>query len=107
MDGKIPPRKIRLDRHDALSIIWRDGSEDVYPVAYLRQKCPCATCREFRADRNPFRVLTGDMAETGAHVAKMTPVGHYALNFEFSDGHSTGIFSWEYLLEIAPRPAVP
>ena len=44
-------------------------------------------------------VVTGDL-----HVVAMTPVGHYALQFAFSDGHGTGIYSYEYLSELTPPP---
>jgi len=102
-DAKLPPKRIRLDRYHALHITWRDDSEDELPVAYLRANCPCATCRETRADTNPLRVLSDDMLETEVFVEKMTPVGRYALNFTFSDGHATGIYSFDYLCEIAAK----
>lgn len=100
-EEKLPPQRIRLDRYHALHIVWRDGSESEYPVAYLRSKCPCATCREARADTHPLRVLSDDMLQTDVIVTRMNPVGRYALNFEFSDGHASGIYSFEYLCEIA------
>lgn len=100
-DNKIPPKRVRLDRYHALHVTWRDDTENEFPVAYLRAKCPCASCREARADTNPLRILSDDMLETEVYVAQMTPVGRYALNFEFSDGHATGIYSFEYLCEIA------
>ena len=102
-DEKFPPKRIRLDRYHALHMTWRDDSEDEYPVAYLRAKCPCASCRETRADENPLRVLSDDILETEVYVATMTPVGRYAVTFEFSDGHATGIYSFEYLCEIATK----
>jgi DUF971 family protein len=100
-DDKLPPKRIRLDRYHALHVTWRDDSENEYPVAYLRAKCPCASCRETRADDNPLRVLSDDMLDTEVAVTKMNAVGRYAVNFEFSDGHATGIYSFEYLCEIA------
>jgi len=40
-------------------------------------------------------------------ITDMSLVGNYAIRIHFSDGHSTGIFSWTYLREIAPQPADP
>lgn len=108
MNPKLPPKKIQLDRYDALRITWRDDTQSVYPVRYLRQKCPCASCREFRSQQSdPFRVLSDKMLATDVHVVKMEPVGHYALGFQFSDGHATGIYSYDFLLDIIPPTENP
>jgi len=99
---KSPPTRIQLDRHEALTVTWRDASVSVYPVDYLRQRCPCATCRETREETNPLRILSDDMLTTHVHVVRVQPVGRYAISLEFSDGHATGIYSFQYLEEIAP-----
>lgn len=105
---KLPPAKVQLDRYAALTMTWADGSRGVYPVPYLRSRCPCASCREFReASAEPLRILDqgADVVSGDIHVATMQPVGHYALQFEFSDGHGTGIYSYEYLAGLEPPPA--
>ena len=101
---RFPPKKVSLDRFRELRIVWRDDSEDVYPVAYLRVKCPCASCREARSESdNPLRIIQpGTEIPADVHVLELEPVGHYALRFRFSDGHDTGIYSYDYLTEIAP-----
>ncbi|MBT3268254.1 DUF971 domain-containing protein [Candidatus Poribacteria bacterium] len=104
---KLPPARVQLDRYAALTMTWADGTSDVYPVPFLRTQCPCATCREFREQpQDPFRVLGegADVVTGDLHVEAMTPVGHYALQFAFSDGHGTGIYSYEYLSELSPPP---
>ncbi|GIX06717.1 MAG: hypothetical protein KatS3mg115_1120 [Candidatus Poribacteria bacterium] len=104
MTEKIPPRRVQVDRDRAVTITWKDGTTSVYPIAYLRQHCPCATCQEQREEAtNPLRVLpSGTPVPEELTIAHVEPVGHYALRFRFSDGHAGGIYSWEYLLKIAP-----
>lgn len=97
------PSKLERLGEDQLLIEWSDGAKRRYAVRELRDGCPCATCREKRkAPReaaNPFVILkpeeTLPLAVTG-----MTPVGSYAYSIAFSDGHDTGIFSFDLLREL-------
>ena len=105
---KLPAKNVKLDRHADLRITWRDDTVSTYTVRELRKACPCASCRDLReAAHDPFRVIGADEPVDDVHVVKMQPVGHYALGFEFSDGHATGIYSYEYLIEIAPTHEAP
>ena len=106
-DEKLPPTKGQLDRHTALTMTWKDGTQSVYPVRYLREQCPCASCRGHRAQStDPLQVIRHDVTvPEDIHVESLEPVGHYALRFQFSDGHGTGIYSYEFLLIITPPAA--
>jgi len=96
------PKKVHLDRFKELRIEWRDGASTSYTIDRLRAACPCASCRQTRESvAEPFAILDRDAPSQGVHIIEMTPVGHYALSFNFSDGHRTGIYSYEYLLELA------
>jgi DUF971 family protein len=65
------------------------------PAQLLRAACRCAHCRRAQIDG----VLHSEFpAVTIAHVA---PIGHYAVNLEFSDGHARGIYPWSYLAGLA------
>lgn len=84
---------------------WPDGTTTFYPVEHLRRSSPSAETRHLREElaRNPLTVLPsrpGDSAPLRAVNAEL--VGNYAIRIHFSDGHSTGLFSWRYLREIAP-----
>jgi DUF971 family protein len=86
-----------------IEITWSDGARLVYTSRLLRDACPCATCREKRvapaSGPNPLQVLSA--AEVAPlSVAGMKPVGQYAYSIEFSDGHSTGIYTLDYLREL-------
>ena len=86
-----------------IEIAWSDGRRAVYTPRLLRDACPCATCREGRAAPPPPNLLPVlAPAETRPlAITAMTPVGQYAYSIEFSDGHSSGIYTLEYLRELA------
>jgi DUF971 family protein len=86
-----------------LSIAWSDGSTHVYTARELREACPCATCREKRSapPLPPTQLLVLSPQEARPlDVAGMRPVGAYAYNIAFSDGHGTGLFSFTRLREL-------
>lgn len=90
------PEKIDVNA-DRLLIKWSGGAEKTYPARLLRQMCPCAHCiseftREVLLDRSHIS------EDTKIHHAE--PTGHYALNFTFSDGHSTGIYTYAFLADM-------
>lgn len=87
----------------AIEIAWSDGRTGVYTPRLLRDACPCATCRERRARPVEPALLPVLAPEELAPLAitGMRPVGRYAYAIEFSDGHSSGIYSLDYLRELA------
>ena len=104
MSTKLPAKNVKLDRYKDLRITWRDDTTSVYTIAELRRLCPCASCRELReTPRDPLRVVQPNEPTADVHIVKMQPVGHYALGFEFSDGHATGIYGYEFLIDLESR----
>ena len=97
----IYPTSLSLDKDQReLLIEWSDESKRRYPFRELRDQCPCATCREKRkAPANPLQVLTPEQLEPVA-IAGMKPVGNYAYSIDFSDGHNTGIYTFDKLREL-------
>jgi DUF971 family protein len=100
------PIHLDLARERGLTVRWSDGTSSFYPIAYLRRMSPSAEQRGLREEmkRNPLTVLpssasgqSGPLTAVGAEM-----VGNYAIRIRFSDGHDTGIFSWQYLREIDP-----
>ncbi len=98
------PTSLELDRERGLLVRWQDGAESFYPLAYLRRMSPSADMRQLRDEMhsNPLVVVpdSGSSSELRAVDAQL--VGRYAIRVTFSDGHRTGIFSWDYLRSIAP-----
>jgi DUF971 family protein len=85
-----------------LAIKWEDGSESFIPFEKLRRHCPCATCKGEtdimgQVHKGPEHQLTRHAFE----LAGMTRVGTYALQIVWADGHSTGIYSFDYLARVA------
>lgn len=95
------PTAIRLDvKNNWLRISWSDGRESAYEGSYLRLICPCAACRGHGPGQvpEPTEEQVKDVRVTHAEA-----VGSYAIRFDFSDGHTTGIFAFDLLRERAPE----
>ena len=102
----VTPQKVRvlITEGKGLEIDWSDGHKSAWSFAWLREACPCATCIDQRTQesRKPGQprpkpaallpMFTPPPKPTGAHA-----VGRYALQFNWQDGHSAGIYSWDYL----------
>jgi DUF971 family protein len=102
------PTKLELAAPDRLRISWNDGQVREYAVRELRDKCPCATCREKRNAPQQPATLLPIITEAEARplrIAVMKPVGNYAYSIEFSDGHDTGIYTLESLREMGEEAA--
>jgi len=99
MNPSIQPRPIeigRADQHD-VRIRWSDGAEKVYLARPLRLKCPCAMCVD---EDTGLRILKDPGVPLDVHPVKIEPVGRYAIAIQWSDGHNTGIYTWEWLYEL-------
>ncbi|MFQ5494725.1 MAG: DUF971 domain-containing protein [Phycisphaerae bacterium] len=94
----VSPKDLKVQiKEQRLIVEWRDGKRSEYSLALLRRHCPCATCRTERQAQaeNPLQVLKTD--PTGVRVTQARLVGTYAIQFFWSDGHSTGIFEFSHL----------
>lgn len=82
-----------------LRIRWKDGGVSEYPPRYLRLCCPCAACIEEMTGRP---LLNPASVPLDVHPRAIRWVGEYALRFDWSDGHHTGIYPFDYLRDISP-----
>jgi DUF971 family protein len=105
------PLRLDLQKKSHLAIDWQDGRKSVFPISVLRTMCPCATCKQQRQEqaaapkgRLSLRVLHGT-AEEALSAVSAELVGGYALRIDWSDGHSSGIYSFEYLRSIDRDPS--
>ncbi len=80
-------------------ITWADGHRSLYPYRYLRLQCPCAGCLDEWTGK---RLVALDRIREDIKSSEPTPAGRYALRFLWSDGHQTGIYSFEFLRSICP-----
>ena len=100
------PEKVRvlLTEGKGLEIDWQDGHRSAWAFAWLRDACPCATCIDERKNEGrkigQGRVKASEllpMYKAPAKPASAHGVGRYAIQFNWQDGHSGGIYSWEFL----------
>jgi DUF971 family protein len=101
------PKAINLHRQDGyLEIIWDDGKSCRYPVAHLREACPCVECRgghgRMGREYDPDDILTLTPKRSYG-LTNISMVGSYALQPTWDDGHDTGIYTFEYLYRLCPR----
>ena len=90
----IEPRQIIEESDSEISITWSDATESNYNAVQLRRSCPCAGCIDEWSGK---KTLKDESVPEDINFKHISIVGRYALNFHFSDGHDTGIFSFEYL----------
>ena len=92
------PHEITLtpDRRSLL-IDWGEGRLDRATAQALRESC--RSSRSLRAQIDGWAVPAAD----DLTIVDVRPIGHYAVNLVFSDGHDRGIYPWRYLWEIS-RP---
>ncbi len=93
----IEPTQIIEESDREISVNWSDGNESKYTAAQLRRACPCAGCvNEWTGEKT----LRDESVPDDLSFSHITIVGRYALNFHFSDGHETGIYSFAYLRKL-------
>jgi len=85
-----------------LAVRWDNGDESFIQLERLRRACPCAgCCGEVdvlgKLHKGPARILSPDAFE----LVEITTVGTYGIQPRWADGHASGIFSFDYLLEAA------
>jgi prepilin-type processing-associated H-X9-DG protein len=99
------PTKIKLAAgNDTLSILWADGHASAYPYRDLRDRCPCASCSEGGGAHRPPSNLLPMVGVKPLKPERAELVGRYALQVFWNDGHSSGIYSFDYLRSLCPCP---
>jgi DUF971 family protein len=107
--------KVHVTSGGGIDIVWSDGHRSHFDFAYLRENCPCATCNDERSKKASFAESAGaapsslpgslPMFKPKPRARSAQAVGNYAIRVEFSDGHSTGIYSYDYLRTMCPCDA--
>ena len=102
--------KVRVSTGEGVDVVWSDGHTSHYPFPYLRDLCPCALCNDEREKKarmgtSPVASIELPMFKPRVTAKSAQAMGNYALQITFSDGHATGIYSFEHLREICPCEA--
>ena len=96
----IEPKEIIEDSDSEVTIKWSDETETKYDAAVLRRACPCAGCvHEWTGEK----ILKTENIADDLTFSSIGIVGRYALNFIFSDGHDTGIYTFNYLRQLSEK----
>jgi len=86
---------------DLLVVVWSDGHESYYPLEELRRACPCAACSgEPDLFGNMMRGPTPVYRQESFQLQSIEQIGNYALQPNWSDGHTYGIWTYERLRAI-------
>ncbi|MBL4885855.1 MAG: DUF971 domain-containing protein [Planctomycetaceae bacterium] len=98
----LPPSVLRAHlQRQAIELSWPDCDQTSFvPFRKLRGCCPCASCVNEMTGVRTYH--ESDTAED-VHPQKLDLVGNYAVRITWSDGHNTGLFTWDYLREISDR----
>ena len=101
MDSTAPPSVVNIAPfpNGEIGVVWSDGHESFYPGHYLRCACPCAGCVDELTGK---KTLRDDSVPQDVRALRITPVGRYAVTIHWSDGHDTGIYSFERLRRLCP-----
>lgn len=107
------PEHIAISKSRGIKIDWRDQHHSEYSLEYLRDQCPCASCTGAHGTvpqktsysslpsgpqpANPFQMYTPKL-----RMLNIEEVGAYAIRIDWSDGHNTGIYSFDHLRTICP-----
>lgn len=96
-DPATTPTEIAQSGPRELRIAWGDGVEQRYDVRALRLACGCASCvDEWTGEER----LDPDNVPEDVHPLRIEPVGRYAIQIEWSDGHSSGIYPFRRLRQL-------
>jgi DUF971 family protein len=101
MSGLTPttPRPTDIRLHQAsrkLEIAFDDGTQGRLSCEFLRVYSPSAEVRGHGAGQEVLQV-----GKEEVNIVGIEPVGNYAVRLDFSDGHNTGLYSWDYLYDLA------
>lgn len=81
-----------------LAIRWDDHQESYIPLLTLRRHCPCASCAGERdIFGNLYKGPDKPLVPKAAVLLRFDPIGGYAIQPHWADGHNTGLYTYEYL----------
>jgi ATP-binding protein involved in chromosome partitioning len=95
--GALEPSKVDLSNPTTTVITWSDGSQRRYDNRALRAQCPCANCVDEDTGR---RLITLEQVPPDVRPLAEETVGRYAVQFAWSDGHSTGLYTFDLLRKL-------
>jgi DUF971 family protein len=96
------PQDLKALRGDRLlRITWNPEHVGDYGFHYLRSNCNCAGCVD---ENTGVRILDPGSVPADIAIDDLKLVGNYAVRIHWSDGHSTGLYTWEHLYNLCVCP---
>ena len=89
-------REISQEDEKTLMIHWSTGDVKKYDIVHLRKNCPCALCVDEKTGK---RTMNPNLIKDSVRPLVVKSIGNYALTIHFDDGHKTGLYTYEKLLE--------
>ncbi|MCG3156806.1 MAG: hypothetical protein DKINENOH_03431 [bacterium] len=86
--------------NQTLGIDWDDHSRTTYGLRFLRGNCRCAACVD---EVTGQRLVFPEHIPENIRALEARPVGRYAIQFLWSDGHESGIYTFDYLRELVQK----
>ena len=93
------PLKIRRTGTAEIAIEWEDGHDGRHSLRSLRKYCPCASCKT-EVEASEGMVMLPILSPGQCELQSIEPVGAYAVQLAWGDGHRTGIYTYDYLRQI-------
>jgi len=98
---RLNPIKFKKVNEENIFIKWDDGKEFTMQLKYLRDRCPCASCAGETVLWHAYKPSPLNILTQGKYDLRSAEVvGNYAIALTWGDGHSTGIFAFDYLRRI-------
>lgn len=91
------PKDINISPDQKLSITWNDMHKSIFTLHELRASCPCAACID---EWTGVKKLDPQSIPENISLLEFIPVGRYAVNFSWSDGHNSGVYPYKMLRKI-------
>ena len=101
---KVTPTDVAISPDGGVMVQWDDGKESRFAPRWLRARCPCAGCVD---EWSGQRTVGEAQVKPDIRANNLEAVGRYAVRIDWSDGHNSGIWSWDYLLEMRVEQTPP
>lgn len=95
------PKQIKIVDKSKLLVKWDDDTESEIGLKYLRDECPCATCKGETVLMKTYRPARKETNSEMYKIKDIKTVGGYAIQITWKDGHNTGIYTWDNLKRLA------
>ncbi len=92
---RVPVDILQNQKSRTLELVYEDGHHSVFPFEFLRVMSPSAEVQGHTPDEAQLQVGKRDVGIAGLEL-----VGLYALKIVFTDGHDSGLYSWDYFEEL-------